>query len=260
MDLPKGWSKQISKKTGKDFYFCQDGRTQWVPPNNERELKKQQHLKKSDVTCILYGIKHVLINFFTIDFKDMENYIYDVLDLGSCHENKHSFIWEKEGCRNYTCMDIKESDYKGDIFSPNPWNLIKSPIDIFCVFDVYPLDEEDIKIMFTELDKKSKIKSRLLCILKKNECNQFLKFTSNWKISFQDNIAKVISFIGLDNEKFNASRLFEWDLIYKPIFDLYKIESLNAMEWFALSQYEIIIFEKQPSAFIKSLYYHLQSF
>ena len=195
-----------------------------------------------------------------MDFKDLENYIYDVLDLGSSFENKHSLIWDKEGCREYICMDIKESNFKGDIFSPNPWNLIKKSFDIFCLFDVYPLDKEDVNIFFTELDKKSKSKSRLLCLLKKEKTNDLIEYKSNWKVTYKENIAKILAFIGLDNEKFNATRLFEWDLIYKPIFDLYKIESLTNLEWFALSQYEVIIFEKNPSAFIKSLYYQFESF
>jgi hypothetical protein len=267
--ITKNWTKGISKKTGKEFFSCLDGRTQWNEPDWNRELKKINKLNEIynvKQNKLNYIVKHLLINFITLDFKDLENYTYTVLDLGSCYEHNHESIWIKEGASKYFCMDLKPSHFKGDIFSPKPWEQVNEKIDIFCFFDSIhtALDKNDLKILFCELEKKIKDKSRIICILNNSyeiKNNEFLELCKEtFKISFYESVPKILNFIGVDSEKFNASRLFEWNLFYKPILDFYKCEGFNEHEWYFASNYKLLILEKNTSLFIKSVDMLLKDF
>jgi len=268
--ITKNWTKGISKKTGKEFYSCLDGRTQWNEPDWNRELIKFNKLNENynfNQNKLNFIIKHLLINFITLDYKDLEFYKYNVLDIGSCHEHKHESIWFKEGATNYFCMDLKPSHFKGDIYSPKPWNEVNEKIDLFCLFDIVhtALDKNDLKLLLNELEKKMKEKSRILCILNSNfelKNKEFLEIfqEAKWKISFNETIPKILSFIGVDSEKFNASRIFEWNLFYKPILDFYKCNGFNEHEWYFASQFKLIILEKNTSLFIKSVEMLLKDF
>lgn len=269
--ITKNWSKGISKKTGKDFYSCLDGRTQWDEPDWDRELKKLTKLNENydfKLNKLNYVIKHLIINFITLDYKDLEFYIYNVLDLGSCHEHNHDLIWIKEGATKYFCLDLKPSHFKGDMFSPKPWNQINEKIDLICLFDSIhtAYDINDYKLLVDEIQKKVKDKSRILCILNNNfelKNKQFLNIVQdkmNWKVSLHESIPKILDFIGVDSEKFNASRLFEWNLFYKPILDFYNCQGLNELEWYFASQFTLVILEKNTSMFVKSIQTLLQNF
>lgn len=254
-----GWVEGLSKKTGKKFWANKEGKTQWEPPNLKNELKKytllQQYENSNSQSLLPFVIKHLLSVQCTFDYKDMEHIHYKVLDIGSCHANKHKSIWDSEGCSLYECMDIKPSDFKGNMLAPLLWQKVKDVYDIICLFDCLQcvLYDDDFEILFKNIGKHLKENGRIICLLNKDfEINNRLKNLPNLglKVSLEEPVSKVLCFIGVDSEKNNEKRQFDWDLFFKGIIKKYNLENsefLTPMEWYYASQFKLIIIEKNIS-------------
>lgn len=261
-----GWVEGLSKKTGKKYWANREGKTQWEPPNLDNELKKynllQQYENSSSQSLLPLVVKHLLCVLCTFDYKDLEHTNYKVLDVGSCHANKHKAMWELELCSLYECMDIKPSDFKGNMLAPILWQKVKEPYDIICLFDCLQciLFDDDFEILFKNILNHLKDNGRIICFINKNlDINLRLKMLQGlgFKISLEESVSKLLCLIGVDSEKINEKRQFDWDLFFKSIIKRYNLdneETLTPMEWYYSSLYKILIIEKQSSNEILQLH------
>ena len=263
-----GWTEGISKKTGKPFWAHKDGRTQWIIPNIENEQKKKKLLQKllmhSSSSELSLCIKHLVLCLCTLDYKDLEHYIYSVLDIGACHENNLENVWKKEGCTVYRNMDIKKSFFQGDFLGCIPWNQvekIKETYDIITLLETlnYIYFEEDLKHLLDNINKHLSSNGRFIIIT--NEKYQFENFMIKYlqKLGFYLSLFTVLSqllvYAGIDCEKLNSSREFEWNMFYLKILNQYSSEEIgiSAEDWEVSSKFVVYIFEKKRSTEIKNL-------
>lgn len=261
-----GWSEGISKKTGKTFWACKDGRTQWTKPDLIKEEKKFLFLKIYEKTqsqsFLPFSVKHLLSCACSMDYKDMQHHNnFNVLDVGSCFENKHDIIWKKECCTEYACLDIKPSTYQGNMLAPITWEKIKNKYNIICFYDCLQviLFNEDFEELFKNTYKTLKEDGRIIIIVNKDNYNfNQEKFNILQKLGFCINLhescSKMLCYIGIDTERINQKTQLDWNLFYLPIINLYSMnEGLNNIEWFYSSQFEIVILQKKSSIEITNL-------
>jgi hypothetical protein len=258
-----GWTEGKSKKTGKPFWACKDGRTQWNPPNLDKEEKKYCLLKKYE-NCIStsflpLSVKHLVTTLVTLDYKDMDHMVFNVLDVGSCNDNKHETFWKKECCSEYHCMDVKPSTFRGNFLAPLTWEKV-GLYDIICLYDCLQaiLYEDDFEEFFKRLEKSLKSDGRCILLIKKEHVLGPKKLElikkSGFRIDLTESVSKLLYYIGVDSERIDDKRQLEWKLFYDPILQFYHgNEGLGKLDWFYASQYEVIILQKKTSSEITNL-------
>lgn len=216
-------------------------------------------------------MKHLFLLACTLDYKELERYTYTVLDVGACNENNLKNVWKSEGCTIYHTMDIKPSDWKGNFLSPNVWNdleknndLKKYDIITFLECIDYILFKKDLYFLFEKFFLYLKDNGRCFILLEKTKDfdEKDLQHISELglTVSLKCSLSTILVFIGIDSEKINPTREFEWNLFYLNILKKYSTEEdgLDANDWNIASKYYIYIFEKKKSKEIINLKKNIQ--
>ena len=164
----------------------------------------------------------------------------------------------------YYTMDIKPSSFQGDFLGNIPWKQIekkKETYDIITILETlqYIYFEEDFEHLFNNINLYLKPNGRIIVLVN----NDFLiketlikYLTENGLIlSLITPVANLLVYSGIDSEKLNFSREFEWNMFYLKILNQYSTEEtgLVAEDWEISSKHTIYIFEKTKSNEIKNL-------